>query len=1304
MAGLSESEAVGKGAGAPSLVLPTPRGSRREERQYLLILLLVLLCLASAYPLIRFSTYHGSAESHGTVEIVGGILALLTGAGLVTRFWSLGQRFHMFVGLAFFANGTEDLVHGFLELAQWQGWLQWSDELFSHAIPTTYVIGRMVMGGLLILAPFLPRWLTRLPSAKLETVLASLSVLILAAVGTFAAFRVDLPDLLFPTRIISRPADLFSALLFGMALAVFLREYHRTLDRLIWWLSLAIGIHLVGQVMMSFSGDLYDSFFVAADLYKVLGYAAPLLGFSLYQTHTILELKRTQAALQLDESRLTALLRLNQMSEAPLDEITEFALEEGVRLTKSGIGYLAFVSPDEKTLTMHSWSKQAMAECAVSNKPLAYVVESTGLWGEAIRQRKPVITNDYAAPNPLKKGVPLGHVAVRRHMNVPVFEGDRIVVVAGVANKAEAYDDADVRQLSILMEGMWRLLHRKQAEEALRASEVRLRQIIDLVPHLIFAKDEHGRFILANQALANAYGTAVEELTGTTDADYSASRDEVDHFRRNDRAVIESGQPKFIPEETLIDAQGRRRTLQTTKIPYQTAHSKERAVLGVAVDITDLKQAEDELRKAHDLLELRVQQRTAQLARANAELAKAKDAAEAGSQAKSAFLANMSHEIRTPMNAILGMAELLVDTPLTSQQREFLGSVRESGESLLAILNDVLDFSKIEAGKLVLEQVPFDLPESLGDTMKSLAVRAHGKGLELALHIDPDMPSIVVGDRGRLRQVVVNLVGNAIKFTERGEVVLRVEMEKAENGKGKAGIGDWGLDTQVTAESSSSNLQSPIPNPQSPVPSISLRFSVSDTGIGIPKEKQSVIFGAFEQADSSTTRRYGGTGLGLAIASRLVELMGGRIGVTSEVGRGSTFWFTSQFVLPVGETVVRPAVEPSVLADVRVLVVDDNQTNRRILDEVLGNWGMRPTSVESAANALARLREAAGEGEPFRLVLADACMPEMDGFDLVHEIKRADGLGSMVIMMLSSSDGAEEAQCCEDLGIRAFLRKPVKQSELFDAIMLSLGMMSPDHDGRRPRSHAARPLRILLAEDSLVNQKLAVGLLSRAGHEVVVAGDGREAVSAVAAGGFDLVLMDVQMPEMDGLEAAAAIRAREAGSGKHLPIIAMTAHAMKGDRQRCLAAGMDEYVSKPIRAHQLLSTIEQVLQSPRSPEKPPCAEPREPELDWTDALAATGGDRELLESVIEVFLDEEPELIEAIRKAIVADDSTALRLAAHTLKGSLRYFGDGPAIDVAFCMETMGATGDLAEAEATFELLKTEVEKLTRALRHGPTP
>ncbi|HYW80497.1 MAG TPA: PAS domain S-box protein, partial [Thermoguttaceae bacterium] len=454
------------------------------------------------------------------------------------------------------------------------------------------------------------------------------------------------------------------------------------------------------------------------------------------------------------------------------------------------------------------------------------------------------------------------------------------------------------------------ITERKWAEQTLRESEARLRQIIDLVPHMIFAKDQQGRFLLANRATADAYGMTVEELTGKKHADVHADQEGLRQMLEVDRTVIESGQPKVTPEESFVNAEGTLRYLQTIKIPYTASGTTEPAILGVSIDITELKHAEDELRKAHDELEMRVQQRTAELARANEELARAKEASEAASQAKSAFLANMSHEIRTPLNAIIGMTELVLDTPLPLEQREYLTVVHESGETLLALINNILDFSKIEADRLELDNGPFDLHETLADTLKLLAIRAHTKGLELACHIPAQVPVVVVGDRIRLGQIVVNLVGNAIKFTESGEVVL---------------------DVQCASQSQRDLV---------------LHIAVSDTGIGIAEENLESIFEEFEQADNTTTRRFGGSGLGLAIASKLVNLMGGRIWVESELDKGSTFHFTVRFDKANIEAVDAPtaaqgdpaegaATQPPTLDGMRVLVVDDNRTNCRILEEML---------------------------------------------------------------------------------------------------------------------------------------------------------------------------------------------------------------------------------------------------------------------------------------------------------------------------------------------------------------------------------
>ena len=781
-----------------------------------------------------------------------------------------------------------------------------------------------------------------------------------------------------------------------------------------------------------------------------------------------------------------------------------------------------------------------------------------------------------------------------------------------------------------------------QAEAELRASEQRIRLIVDAANDAFVAMNGEGMITEWNRQAEITFGWQRSETIGRSLADTIIPQQYRAAHSRGLLHFLATGEGPVLNRVIEVNAlrrDGHEFPVELTIAPIRLDGQH---LFGAFLrDITQRKQVE-------------------------AELHQAKAAAAAASRAKSEFLANMSHEIRTPMNGILGMTELALDTELNREQREYLNMVKASAESLLAIIDDILDFSKIEAGKLRLDPIEFSIRDSLGQMMKSLAHRAQQKGLELACHVPPTVPDGLRGDPGRLRQVLMNLIGNAIKFTDAGEVVIDVAMGRPIDGE------------------------------------VLLHFSVRDTGIGIPPEKQQLIFEPFTQADSSMARHYGGTGLGLTISARLVELMGGRVQLESNSSTGSTFHFTARFGLVSRAVDSRAMARPESIEGLRVLVVDDNETNRYILREMLENWQMRPRVVDGARAALSALEQAAAVGEPYPLVLLDAMMPGMDGFALAEQIKCRRELAGAVLLMLSSAARPEDADRCRQLGIATYLVKPINQSELLDAILTARRAAGdvPEASvtcGTKTGATTAddRRLRVLLAEDNLVNQRLATRILEKRGHEVVVVANGLEAVAALERGVFDVVLMDVQMPQLSGFEAAAAIRKKESleGLSRRIPIIAITAYAMRGDRERCLEAGMDHYIAKPIRAEELIDAVNRVVTCEGIGEgHAGCAPAADEEVDIVELNRNVAEDPGLRKEITATFLDTYAGMLDELKQAIDRDDLAAVQRTAHNFKGAVGIFGANKAFDGASRLESMARREDLSQAKETYGALVQAME------------
>ena len=836
--------------------------------------------------------------------------------------------------------------------------------------------------------------------------------------------------------------------------------------------------------------------------------------------YNITERKRAEVALLLDDSRLEALQILSQMDDASLQEIIDFALEAGVKLTGSRLGYLAFVNDDETSLVMHSWSKSAMRECEIEHKRMVYALAETGLWGEALRQRKAVITNDYPS-SPLKKGTPKGHVKVLRHMNVPILDKGKIVIVAGVGNKDEEYDDADVRQLTLLMTGMWKLILRRKTEDALLESQRALATLMGNLPGMAYRcqNNRDGTMEFVSDGCLDLTGYTAAELVQNAKVSYAKL------IHPLDRDYVWNEVQEALQEGRSYRLIYRINTPICTKWVWEQGQGifnsdKELIALeGFINDITERKLAEESLKKAHEELEKRVQERTDWLLRANAalheemakhkkteeELRRAREAADAASRAKSEFLANMSHEIRTPMNAVIGLAGLMLETDLTPDQRDFAETIHSSGDALLAVINDILDFSKIDEGKMDLEHRSFDLRGCIESSLDLVAAKAREKGLDLTYDLREGVPISIRGDSIRLRQILTNLLSNAVKFTERGRVT-------------------------VTA--------CPAHEPDM------IEFTVRDTGIGISPKDMGKLFQSFSQLDTSTSRKYGGTGLGLAISRRLVELMGGRIWAESEQGCGSKFHFTI-LAKSVGiETGDR------ILAGKKMLAVVNDEVCLRSLIDQARDWGMMIHPAVSTAEA----RDLAGSR--FDVAILDMKVPEAERL-------RGELQETLPVIALETAVRSGNGDCD--------LNNMVRLSDLHSVL---LGMLKPKGLGNTIPGdrYLHKNLKILLAEDNLVNQKVALLMLKKLGYSADIAANGLEVLQALKHHDYNVILMDVQMPEMDGLKATRFINDMKL---KRRPVIlAMTAYALEGDKERCLDAGMDGYLSKPVQLEELKTALD----------------------------------------------------------------------------------------------------------------------------------
>ncbi|MBF0549457.1 MAG: response regulator [Deltaproteobacteria bacterium] len=931
------------------------------------------------------------------------------------------------------------------------------------------------------------------------------------------------------------------------------------------------------------------------------------------------------------------------LTAASIEEISYLILEQAKEMTDSRFGFVGYIDPETGYLVSPTMTRDIWDSCQVPEKTVVFK-EFNGLWGWVLTNRTPILTNQ-PAQDPRSGGVPQGHISIERFISAPAMIGKTLAGQIALANSTRDYHGDDLELLSRLAACYALAIQRKRVEDDLKKSKELSETILNSMRDAVCLIDAATyKIIEINQTFLDDLGLTREDVIGRPCYQILHERSQpcsTDDHQCPIHHIISDGRPHVL-EDIHYDRNGRGIFVDISVSPIKDENGQVTQVVHVARDVTERKKAELELQKA-------------------------KEAAELANRAKSVFLANMSHEIRTPMNGIIGMADLLLNTQPSPEQLEYINMFKSSAESLLSLLNDILDFSKIEAGKLEIVKTSFDLRESLGESINTMAFKAEDKGLELSYLVYSEVPDKLIGDPDRLRQIVLNLMGNAIKFTETGEIHLVVERA-----------------SQTESE-------------------VVLHFIVSDTGIGISSEKKDHIFSPFAQEDDSVSRKYGGTGLGLTISAQLVAMMGGDIWVESEAGQGSRFHFTIRFGLQ--EDTATPGLSPRSqgVENLPVLIVDDNATTRHTLEEILTGWRMKPVLTSGGPEALNLLAQAGVTGNSFPLAIIDGHMPGMDGFTLVEKAREQGQVTSGIIMLLTQAGYLDETERCRQLGVAAHIRKPVRPSALYDALLAALGrpnpIVEPASIESRLSSNTKEPLRILLVEDNPVNQKLGLVMLKKRNHSVVVAENGRKALTALKQGQFDLILMDIQMPEMDGLEATAIIREGEKKTGSHIPIVAMTAHAMKGDKEKCLDAGMDGYISKPVNSEELFNTIERLIHRSGTPfQITPDQTDERAVFDPKSFTARVFGDPELITELVAMFLDSFPRSMASIREAIRRADGPELEHSAHFFKGTVGNFSAMPAFDLALKLEKMGQRRDFTEAEETFAQLEKQIAQLKPAL------